>query len=96
MELITLALAIAAVIHIWLAGSLFQPLRTWVAKLRQSKHWFLRTPAIGALCHFCISCQLALGYGLWTGNLMTALAAILPANAVIVVFIMLANAQQRR
>jgi hypothetical protein len=94
-ELVTLALAIAAAVHIWIAGSLFHDVRKWLSPYRQSPRWYVRVPAVGLLCHFCLSCQIALGYGLWSGDVLTGLAAILPANASIALFLIIARAAER-
>lgn len=83
-----LILAIAAVIQIWLAGSLFGPARGKLVGLTTSPKWFLRWPARGALCHFCVSVWLALLASTQVG-LVEGLATILPVNVTLVIFTLL-------
>jgi hypothetical protein len=96
---VTLLLAIltvAAITHVWMNGSIFGHVRARLDLWKQRREWWFRVPATGARCHYCFSVWVAigLGIGLWlvpdaTHLVMVAASAILPANALLVLFVAL-------
>jgi hypothetical protein len=90
-QLIIAILVVALITHTWMSGSLFSPLRTALGRVRQLQGWRWAIPRIvarGALCHFCLSHWVAGGLALLGAvSPLVAIATILPANVVLVLFV---------
>jgi hypothetical protein len=87
MAVVTLALAIAAVVHVWFAGPAFVPLVKKIQARQNDARWYVRWPSIGLSCHFCVSCKLALAWAIWSGDYLTSAASVIPANVILVLFV---------
>ncbi len=65
--LLLLTLAVASITHTWMTGSIFAPIHRRISAWEQRREWWIRIPARGAHCHFCIAhwIAVALGVGLY-------------------------------